>query len=421
MVDVLAAYLSERVLLIGAEGTVVASLGRSPGVLGFAADERDGMHVAERVHADDLPAVLDLLSRARQSNALEETVVVRARHKDRSWRRLEVTVFSRTHDLTLEAGVVRLRDVTGQAVAIDVAAEQSRFISLAEALPVGVLSGDAEDFLVFANDAALAALGTDFERLRGRGWLDRLQPEHRGIAESTVAQARSSGRPTQATVATAEPGESSWLQLLVVPLAQAGRYVGWVATLEDITARRAAERELAHRATHDALTQLPNRWLAMDRLQQALAKCARHDNGVALVFIDIDGLKAHNDAHGHAAGDEILVDLAHRLDGSLRPSDTAARIGGDEFVVVADVRNRDEADDVARRIVDLLDYELRYRDVALPVTASVGVAFTDDPAMTPAQLLAAADNAMYRHKPAAPTTTPTVAGVAGAGGEATLS
>ncbi len=402
LVELLAGYFSERVLMIGREGTILASLGRSQGMLGFEPEERGGMHVAERVHPDDLRAVLDLLTRARLSEGLEEAVVVRARHKDGSWRRLEVTVFSRIHDASLEAGVVRLRDVTDQTGAVDLAAEQSRFISLAEALPVGVLSADTEDFLVFANDAALAFLRVGFELLRGRGWLERIHPDHRSDVEATIAQARSSRRAARATFVTVEPNEPSWLQILVVPLTEAGRYVGWVATLEDVTARLTAERELAHRATHDALTGLPNRWLVMDRLQQALAKCARRQRGVAVVFIDIDGLKAHNDAHGHAAGDAILINAARLLDTTVRPSDTAARIGGDEFVVVSDVHSDGEAHELGERVRALLNHELPYRAVPLPVTASVGVAFTNDPTVTPDQLLGDADAAMYHHKSASP-------------------
>jgi diguanylate cyclase (GGDEF)-like protein/PAS domain S-box-containing protein len=402
LVDLLAGYFSERVLLIGAEGTILASLGRTEGMLGFGADERDGMHVAERVHPDDLPAALDLLTRARHAEGLEEAVVVRARHKDGSRRRLEVTVFSRVHDATLEAGVLRLRDVTDQPVAVDFSAGQSRFVSLAEALPVGVLSADTEDFLVFANDAAVGFLRVGFERLRGRGWLERIHPDHRGDVEATIAQARSSQRAARATFATAEPDEPCWLQILVVPLTEAGRYVGWVATLEDVTARLTAERELAHRATHDALTGLPNRWLVMDRLQQALAKCARRQEGVAVIFIDIDGLKGHNDANGHAVGDAILVDAAGRLGSNLRPSDTAARIGGDEFVVVSDVHSEREAHALGQQVRALLNYEMAYRAISLRVTASVGVAFTDDSTVTPGQLLGDADAAMYHRKSASP-------------------
>jgi diguanylate cyclase (GGDEF)-like protein/PAS domain S-box-containing protein len=293
---------------------------------------------------------------------------------------------------------LRLRDVTDEPQAMDLASEQSRFVSLAEALPVGVLSADTEDFLVFANDAATGFLGVEFERLRGRGWIDRIHPDQRDDVQAAIAQARSRRHATRATFTVAAPSDPSFLQILVVPLTEAGRDLGWVATLEDVTARLTAERELAHRATHDPLTGLPNRWLLMDRLQQALAKCARRQGGVAVVFVDIDRLKAHNDAHGHAAGDAALIHAARRLSGNLRPSDTAARIGGDEFVVVSDVHDEREARDLARRLQTLLDDDLAHGQVTLHVTASVGVAFTDDPTVTPAQLLADADAAMYRHK-----------------------
>ena len=254
-------------------------------------------------------ACLDLLTRARRSEGLVEAVTVRARHKDGSWRRLEVTVFSRVHDPTVAAGVLRLRELDDQP-AIDVTDE--RFLSLAEALPIGVLSADAEDFLVFANDAALSMVNAEFTRLRGRRWLDLIHPDHHDRMAEAVAEARSTRRHTQVTLAAVGRSEPMWLQLLVVPLTRADRYVGWVATLEDVTARLTAEREVAHRATHDPLTGLPNRSLLMDRLQQALARCAPDERGVAVAFIDIDGLKGHNDAHGHAAGDAILVHTVQR-------------------------------------------------------------------------------------------------------------
>ena len=394
LVDLLIGYLTERVLLVGVDGTILSSLGRSPGLLGFDEDERSGMHIAERVHPDDLPPVLELLARARRTAALEEAVVVRARHKDGSWRRLEVTVFSRSADPSLEAGVLRIRYVTERFSPVDVVADRSRFVSLAEALPVGVLSGDADDFLVFANDAAVASFGAGFEVLRGRGWLGRIRAEDRAEVEATLDVARTTLRTARATFATVETEGRAWLKMLVVPLARDGSYIGWVATLDDVT----AERQLAYQATHDALTGLPNRWLVMDRLQQALAKCARHHDGVAVVFIDIDDLKAHNDACGHAAGDAVLVDVARRLATNVHPSDTAGRIGGDEFIVIFDVRNHQEALDETDRVRTLLACDVPHGRTRLAVTASVGVAFTDDPTMSPADLLAQADADMYHHK-----------------------
>lgn len=391
--NLLTAYLTERVLLVAFDGSVLASAGRSPGLLGFDEHERGGMHIAERVHPDDLPAVLELMARGRRTKVVGDAVVVRVRHKNDSWRMLEVSVFSRTADPSLAAGVLRIRDVSDR-VAPDLAADRSRFESLAEALPVGVLSGEPDNQLVFANEAALLSFGTDFAALRGTGWLDQICADDRADVEATIAQARTSRHTARVTFATAHPTEPSWLKMLVVPLSSDEDDVGWVATLDDIT----AERKLAHQATHDALTGLPNRWLLMDRLHQALAKCARHHDGVAVIFIDIDDLKAHNDGHGHAAGDAVLVDLAHRLASNLRPSDTAARLGGDEFVVVSDVRNHDEARQLADRIRDLLTVDVHHGTVRLSATASVGMAFTDDGSVSPTQLLAEADTDMYHHK-----------------------
>ena len=120
-----------------------------------------------------------------------------------------------------------------------------------------------------------------------------------------------------------------------------------------------------------------------------------------MVFIDIDGLKGHNDAHGHAAGDAILIDVARQLLSSVRPTDTAARIGGDEFVVVCDVHNEHEAREIEQRVTSILNYELHHGTTRLSVRASVGVAFTDDPAMTLPELFTAADAAMYHQKESA--------------------
>ncbi len=376
----LADHLSELALLVDAQGTMVASLGPSPGPLGYDSSDRPGVHVAERVHPDDLPGVLQLLDRARRTPGLEEHIVVRARHRDGSWRQLEVTSVSRVRDPGIEAGVIRVRDVTAlDELPATAAAEHTRFVSLAEALPIGVLSADAHGFLVFANEIATAALGVEFGQLRGDRWLDCVHERDRALVLATVKDVRTSRASARITVRTAAHTPAAdadrWLELYFVPLVEADRYVGWVATLEDVTTRLANERTLAHRATHDSLTGLPNRWLLMDRLRLSLAQVERRGGGIAVVFVDLDGLKAHNDAHGHAAGDAVLVDVARRLEGSLDASETAARIGGDEFVVIGEAPDGAAAAAMASRIHSLLSYRLRYGGVDLPVAASVGVAY----------------------------------------------
>jgi diguanylate cyclase (GGDEF)-like protein len=151
--------------------------------------------------------------------------------------------------------------------------------------------------------------------------------------------------------------------------------------------------QLEHSAHHDALTGLPNRQLLRERLESALTR-----GRVALLYLDLDRFKAVNDRLGHAAGDQLLVAVAERLKGSLREYDTAARIGGDEFVVVCDVADAGEAEQLAERLRLALDHRYQHGDASLPVSASVGVAFTSDPHVTPEQALAEADAAMYAAK-----------------------
>ena len=162
-------------------------------------------------------------------------------------------------------------------------------------------------------------------------------------------------------------------------------------------------RRLAHLAAHDPLTGLANRTLFADRLDRALARARREGRPGALLLLDLDGFKAINDAHGHAAGDHALVAVAERLRGCVREVDTVVRLGGDEFSVVLDgVDAAAEARRVAKRIRAALAEPLRLDGGApLALSASIGVAvFAGWEA--PADLLRRADGAMYAAKRAGP-------------------
>jgi diguanylate cyclase (GGDEF)-like protein/PAS domain S-box-containing protein len=171
-----------------------------------------------------------------------------------------------------------------------------------------------------------------------------------------------------------------------------------VVHVEDITARRDAELELSHRALHDGLTGLPNRALLLDHLSGALARAERQGTHVAVMFLDLDHFKEVNDTLGHDAGDRLLVDVANRLRRCLRETDTAARIGGDEFVVVCEgLAAPEQAAISAGRIARALRTEITGSHRAIAVTVSVGVA-TSQGTSAPADLLREADAAMYRAK-----------------------
>src|SRR4051812_18608416 len=163
--------------------------------------------------------------------------------------------------------------------------------------------------------------------------------------------------------------------------------------------RKRAEVELAHQAMHDALTGLPNRALFYDRLGQALNRVGRHSTAVAVLFLDLDRFKVVNDSLGHGAGDELLVAVAERLQRVLRAGDTAARFGGDEFVILCeDVSGERQAIAIAERIAEELDAPFAVSGDDVFARTSVGIALATHTGARPEALIRDADAAMYRAK-----------------------
>jgi diguanylate cyclase (GGDEF)-like protein len=160
-----------------------------------------------------------------------------------------------------------------------------------------------------------------------------------------------------------------------------------------------ATQELSRRALHDELTGLPNRALFWEYLAHRLATVDRRQTGFAVLFLDIDDFKVVNDTLGHAAGDRLLVDAASRLRAALRTGDTAARVGGDEFVVLLDdVSNKEAALVVAERLNEALSAPYEFGTDGRIATASIGVAVGPDGLETADDVVAAADAAMYDAK-----------------------
>jgi diguanylate cyclase (GGDEF)-like protein len=171
----------------------------------------------------------------------------------------------------------------------------------------------------------------------------------------------------------------------------------WLASVS-IERGRALARN-AHDALHDPLTGLANRALLEDRLEHALAASRRTDERIAVLFIDLDGFKAINDEHGHEAGDRALRAAGRRILGVVRPSDTVARWGGDEFVLVREnVTGPEDAEELVERVLAALRQRAAGDVEERKFEASVGVALSGDESDTPATLLENADRSMYRSK-----------------------
>jgi diguanylate cyclase (GGDEF)-like protein/PAS domain S-box-containing protein len=171
----------------------------------------------------------------------------------------------------------------------------------------------------------------------------------------------------------------------------------FVGMFHDITTLKEQQRRLEHFAHYDALTQLPNRVLLADRLQQAISQADRRQSGIAVVYLDLDGFKAINDLHGHSCGDTLLIELAARMKHALRDVDTLARLGGDEFVaVLLDFKDHAESTPILNRLLQLTASPVRINEEEVCVSASLGVTFfPQNEAMDADQLLRQADQAMY--------------------------
>ncbi len=174
---------------------------------------------------------------------------------------------------------------------------------------------------------------------------------------------------------------------------------GLVLNTRDVSERRQLEDQLVHQAFHDNLTSLANRALFKDRVEHALQRTKRQTPSVAVLFLDLDGFKEVNDSLGHAAGDRLLIQVGQRLVSCVRPSDTVARFGGDEFAVLIEDASDDlELVAVAERILDSLRQPFFVNDRELHVRGSMGIARMDPDVESVDQLLRNADLAMYRAK-----------------------
>lgn len=181
--------------------------------------------------------------------------------------------------------------------------------------------------------------------------------------------------------------------------APGGQPLYYVAMLTDITALKHAEARTSYLAHHDALTGLPNRVLFADRVEVAIRRCQRRGTRCAVMVLDLDRFKSVNESMGHAAGDALLVEVATRLRGAIRDTDTVARMGGDEFVVLAeDVGERPGASRVAQRLIDALEAPVDVAGHETRVGASIGIAVYPDDGRNRTDLLRLSDVAMFRAK-----------------------
>ena len=280
--------------------------------------------------------------------------------------------------------------------------DQGLFRDLVERSPDVLMVVDAGSTISYVNPSVEEMLGYEAGTLVGTALSGYLHPSSLGgLRDGFPAREEAAGSSSGRLEFTMRHADGSWRYLEAASAglradAEAGERAYYV---RDVTRRKAAEQELLQRAFHDQLTGLANRALFIDRLEHALVLAVRREAPVTVLFVDLDDFKAVNDDFGHGAGDMLLTMVAQRLRACLRPGDTVARFGGDEFVVLLeDAARAGSAANVANRIAAVLREPISWSGHTLFVTASVGVASSGPYLKDAEELLHAADSAMYRAK-----------------------
>lgn len=195
-------------------------------------------------------------------------------------------------------------------------------------------------------------------------------------------------------------GHIGWIESMCVPIYDENdQMVGALGVNRDITDRIRETERLEHLAHYDHLTNIPNRYLLLDRVRHLIAQSERNKSTFALLYIDLDKFKAINDTKGHAFGDQVLIETATRLKQSIRRSDTVARIGGDEFVLLLEnMSNKNKVSAMAEILIQTLSEAIVINNEEFQVSCSIGIAMYPDDGLTTDTLLAVADKAMYKAK-----------------------
>jgi diguanylate cyclase (GGDEF)-like protein/PAS domain S-box-containing protein len=310
-------------------------------------------------------------------------------------------------------GTLRWVSVTTQAVlhhdrparlsvAHDVTAQRE-----SEARTKAIVDNAADAILTIDLDGRVESLNPAAERMFGYRTEEIVGGEVRRLMDTPTAGeagcALAVGERTvlrlgREVVGRRRDGRTFPLELAVTEVELGDRTISTVVA-RDVTERKAFERRLTHQGTHDPLTGLPNRVLFMDRLAHALATAERTGRPLAVLFCDVDRFKVINDSLGHTAGDALLFAVAGRFRDAVRSSDTVARFGGDEFVVLAEeIGDHGDAVVVAEKLASSLREPIFIGNQDIVVTASIGIAVAEGDGNTPETLVRDADIAMYRAK-----------------------
>jgi diguanylate cyclase (GGDEF)-like protein/PAS domain S-box-containing protein len=384
-------------ILVNYQGRHVFANNKLLTMLGYSAEEFRQTGVKELVHPQEYDKVM---TRFRERMAGEsapsvyETVFMT---KDRQAVPVELTV-AKTTWLGEPAGLLFLHDIRERLHT----EEQMRKLSSA-------LEQAADSVIITNRNGVIEYVNPGFEKTTGYsrdealGQTPRLMKSGKqgaGFYKKLWDTILAGDVFSEVFVNRRKDGGLYYEEKTISPLKDpAGQVTHFVATGKDVTERMQTQERLQHMAQHDALTELPNRVLFLDRLKQALARARWHKRLVAVLFVDMDRFKTINDTLGHEIGDKLLQALAERFSAGVREGDTVARFGGDEFVILLDdVGSDKDIGAVAQKVLETLAPPFDIDGQSLYITASIGVSLYPNDGEDSTTLLKNADIAMYRAK-----------------------
>jgi diguanylate cyclase (GGDEF)-like protein/PAS domain S-box-containing protein len=393
----LAAKASDVAMVVAPSGRVRYSNPNASRVLMTPEGETLTTDGYTHVHPDDRDAVETTMAGLVVPGS-SACARYRRRGIDGSWRWVEHIVTNCIDDPDIRGLIVNLREITEQVEAEKaLRSSEARYRLIAETAQEGILTSDLEGRTLYANQTMADLLGLSLPELYAKAPLQLAPAELRPEISRRLGDRRTRGADCFEMPLNRRDGSLQVLRVSTSPLIDDGIHIGSLAMISDVTAARAAERDLQYRAFHDPLTSLANRALLLERTQQALdLRSPASAIFPAVLLADVDQFKLVNDSLGHAAGDELLIEVARRWERVLRPDDLLARIGGDEFVVLC----ADGADSrlIAEQLCAALDEPIELSGRPVAVSASIGIAVGTHTCANADELLGYADAAMYEAK-----------------------
>lgn len=368
-------------------------------IVGYSLNELLTLSFVDITHPEDLDNDLEHIQQLIAGSIPEFTIEKRYIRKDGSivWAFLTVSPLwtaGQKPDYTLAI----IRDITTRKIA------EERLVFATKVFEnsiEGIVVTDSQGTIMQVNPAFLAITGYGPEEAIGQNprilKSDKHPPD---FYEAMWRQLIENGQWAGEIWNRRKNGEAypEWLTISAVRNQQM-KITNYVSIFHDISELKRQQEALEHQAQHDALTGLPNRVLINDRLQMALAGMKRRETKLALLFLDLDNFKHLNDAFGHTAGDNLLIELSKRFASLLRPADTLARLGGDEFLILlTEVEHIDTVSLIASRLIDSLRHPFFQGEFDFFITASIGVTIAPDDSSDAVSLVKNADIAMYRAK-----------------------